>query len=79
MEKGRSRLLIAEMVMPTTNVPVYHALMDINMMRYSGMLRTEEHWRSLLDSAGLRVLKVWTPAGNDSVIEAVADPWSGRC
>ncbi|MCJ1311254.1 hypothetical protein MMC25_004925 [Agyrium rufum] len=73
MTRGYSRLLIFECVLPDVGVPLYPALLDINMMTlFSGMERTETQWKELLDSAGLKVVKFWG-IGKDTegLIEAV--------
>lgn len=57
--------------MPPTGASLYASLMDINMMRYSGMNRSEDQWRKLLGLAGLRMSKIWPPTHHDSIIEAV--------
>ena len=60
MAKGYSKLLIFEWVLPSKGVPLFPSLQDINMMVVNnGMERTEEQWKSLLDRAGLKVVKVW--------------------
>jgi fumagillin biosynthesis methyltransferase len=71
MIKGRSRLLLAEVVVPPMGASLYASLMDINMMRYAGMNRKESQWRELLAAEGLRIVKVWPPSHHDSIIEAV--------
>jgi fumagillin biosynthesis methyltransferase len=70
MVKSRSRLLLAEVVMPPVGASLYASLMDINMMRYSGMNRKESQWRELLQDVGLQIVKIWPPGYHDSIIEA---------
>lgn len=60
------------------NASVWGSLMDINMMKYAGMGRKERQWRELLDSVGLEIVKIWPPAKNDSVMEAVPKSWLGK-
>jgi hypothetical protein len=58
MEKGYSKLIIFEWVLPSKDVPLYPALLDINMMALlNGRERTEEQWTALLKEAGLKVAK----------------------
>lgn len=58
MKKGYSKLIINEFILPLRNVPLYPALLDVNMMCVlNGMERTTEQWTKLLDVAGLKVLK----------------------
>lgn len=72
MEKGYSKLLIFEWVLPEKDVPLYPSLLDINMMALlNGRERTESQWRDLLAKAGLKIVKVHK-AGEESegMIEA---------
>ena len=58
MQKGYSKLLIFEWILPMKATPMYPALLDINMMALlNGMERTESQWTQLLDAAGLRVVR----------------------
>lgn len=72
MEKGRSKLLITELVLPNVGVPLLSCLLDIQMMGLqAGRERSEKEWRALLDSVGLVIVKIWTiEPGMESVIEA---------
>ncbi|TVY65553.1 O-methyltransferase asqD [Lachnellula suecica] len=73
MKPGYSKLLIFEWVIPAKSVPLYPALLDINMMAVlNGQERTEEQWIAMLGQAGLEVNKFWK-AGEDSegLIEVV--------
>ena len=64
-------MLLAEVVKPATDASFYASLVDINMMRYSGMNRTERQWHELLRSASLRIARIWPPRHHDSIIEAL--------
>ncbi|KAK0624998.1 S-adenosyl-L-methionine-dependent methyltransferase [Bombardia bombarda] len=58
MTKGYSKLLIFEWVLPAKGVPMYPALLDVNMMALlNGRERTEAEWTALLNEAGLKVVK----------------------
>jgi hypothetical protein len=58
MTKGYSKLLIFEWILPARDVPLYPALLDINMMTLlNGRERTEEEWTALLKEAGLKLVK----------------------
>lgn len=72
MEKGYSRLLIDEYVLPTTKAPLRAASMDIQMLMFaSGLERTSRQWESLLDRCGLRIIKIWgTRSDYEQIIEA---------
>jgi hypothetical protein len=71
LAKGTSRILLIELVLPPTNPPLWGSLMDITMMKYSGMVRKESQWRALVESVGLTLEKVWYGGKGDSVIEVV--------
>ncbi|PYH40352.1 S-adenosyl-L-methionine-dependent methyltransferase [Aspergillus saccharolyticus JOP 1030-1] len=72
MEPGYSRVLIMDMVLPDTNVPLLQASLDIQMMSIgAGVERSERQWRALLGQAGLEVTGIWNRhPGMESVIEA---------
>lgn len=72
MESGVSRLLINEFVLPKMGVPLLPATLDIMMMCIcAGVERTERHWREILDSVGLELVKIWTTDGVEAVIETM--------
>ncbi|KAJ4299742.1 hypothetical protein N0V90_004988 [Kalmusia sp. IMI 367209] len=72
MEKGYSKLLIYENVLPSTGVSILQAVIDISLMAVlSSAERSEVMWRELLESCGLKVLKIWEhPLAMESIIEA---------
>lgn len=56
-----SAILIDEMVMPIKGAHWHATSLDLLMMATLASLeRTEDHWRALLDSAGLKMVKIWT-------------------
>ena len=70
MDKEVSRLLICDYVLPNTGSDLHPALLDIMMMSLSsGLERTERQWRTLLDSVGLEIVKIWGSGPGKSVIE----------
>jgi hypothetical protein len=73
MKPGYSKILIFEWVLPATGVPLYPALLDVNMMALlNGMERTEVQWKALLNAAGLEVVKFWTAdPESEGLIEAI--------
>ena len=73
MEKGYSKLLLSEWVLPAKGVPLYPALLDVNMMALlNGMERTEAQWTALMEAAGFRVVKFWSVGSEtEGLIEAV--------
>jgi hypothetical protein len=72
MEKGYSRILIDDYVLPNTKAPIRGSSMDLLMMMFlSGIERTERQWNTLLDRCGLEIVKIWkTRSDYESVIEA---------
>lgn len=72
MTPGRSRLLIAEMVVPATGADITAGWFDMTMMTLSGTERTEQQWRELLESTGFELKNVWTARGVDA---AVVEAW----
>ena len=70
-----SILLINENVLPESNVPLYPAMLDLSMMAiFSSLDRTQTQFKELLDSAGFKLLQVWTPKnmvpGSGTLFEA---------
>jgi hypothetical protein len=52
-----SILLIDEPVLPDSNVHQHVAAMDLNMMcALAGIQRTQSGWKTLLESAGLKIV-----------------------
>ncbi|OIW29209.1 S-adenosyl-L-methionine-dependent methyltransferase [Coniochaeta ligniaria NRRL 30616] len=73
MERGYSRLLICDAVLPATGASLDQASADIMMMHlHSARERSEGQWRRLLKGAGLEVVNVWrdVSSSTDAVIEA---------
>ncbi|KKZ65436.1 hypothetical protein EMCG_08735 [[Emmonsia] crescens] len=73
MTQGYSKLLLHEMVVLEQGASQFQAQLDMTMMAFnSGMERTRQQWRALLEKAGLRVVKFWEPIdeGGDGIVEA---------
>lgn len=73
---SESVLLVNESVMPDVEVSLFSASADFNMMScFSALERTWDQWNTLLETAGLRVVKTWTPENEvvlrNAVFEAV--------
>ncbi|KAK1700980.1 S-adenosyl-L-methionine-dependent methyltransferase [Colletotrichum godetiae] len=73
LKPGYSCILIHDQIMDD-NVQAVHphaAVFDISMMTFgAAQERTEKEWRALIESAGLRVVKIWrVPAAVQGVIE----------
>lgn len=72
MERGYSKMLINDWVLPDKGASFQAAMMDMNMMaNLAGKERTESQWKSLLDQAGLLVVEIWGSSDEERVIEAV--------
>jgi hypothetical protein len=72
MKKGYSKLLINDIVMPRTGASLTQTVMDMQVMALgSAYERTEPMWTSLLQAAGLKIVKIWPDGrGYESVVEA---------
>ena len=72
LTKGYSKLLINENVIPDQGAHWLSTALDMIMMvNFSSSERTEQNWRALLESAGFRVIRIWTyEPGVESLIEA---------
>ncbi|EED12775.1 O-methyltransferase, putative [Talaromyces stipitatus ATCC 10500] len=76
MTPGYSKLLLHEMIVLEEGAPQFQAQLDMTMMAFnSGMERTAKQWSELLESVGLRVVRVWEPIeeGADGIVEAIKD------
>lgn len=72
MRQGYSRLLVYEIVLPARGASSLMTSLDLTMMSVlSGLERTEERWRRLLEGCGLRIVGISRhPMAVESVIEA---------
>ena len=69
-----SLILVDEMVLPDTNASWQATQLDLTMMAALGSLeRTQEQWQKLLQSAGLKILKIYpyNVSVHDSIIAAM--------
>lgn len=74
MTPGYSKLLLHEILVLEQGASQFQAQLDMTMMAFnSGMERTRLQWETLLDAAGLKVVKFWDPAdeGGDGIVEAM--------
>lgn len=72
LRRGYSKVLINENVIPDTGAYWETTSLDLIMMAIGSGERTERHWHALLESAGLRIVKIWTARaqkGVESLIE----------
>ncbi|OBT66502.1 hypothetical protein VE03_03651 [Pseudogymnoascus sp. 23342-1-I1] len=71
MTPGVSRLLISEIVLPSTNADVEAMWMDMTMLTVSGSERDGGHWSRLLAEAGLKMERTYhAPGTNYGAVEA---------
>ncbi|KAH7080976.1 hypothetical protein FB567DRAFT_571493 [Paraphoma chrysanthemicola] len=70
--KGYSKLLIYEVVLPSMGATNMQTMLDLEIMNCtSGVERTEAHWVSLLQQVGFRIVEISRhPRAVESVIEA---------
>ncbi|KAJ5131069.1 O-methyltransferase family 2 [Penicillium bovifimosum] len=71
MKRGYSKVLINENVIPDTNAYWETTSLDLIMMAdFASTERTEAHWHRLVESAGLKITKIWSAQkGVESLIE----------
>lgn len=72
MQRGYSKILIEEYILPDRNAHVLPCMTDMAVMVFcSGLERTKQRWTNLLQSVGLRILQFWVREGDGlGVIEA---------
>ncbi|RAH69392.1 putative O-methyltransferase [Aspergillus aculeatinus CBS 121060] len=80
MRKGYSKLLIYDIVLPSTKASTIQATMDVQMMSLlSASERTEADWRRLLTDTGLQICRFWPdPREYEMIIEAEVAEVPGR-
>ena len=71
LKPGYSKILLNEMVIPNQDAEIIATQVDMIMMAcLAACERTESHWRTLIERAGLNIEKIWTDEpGSESVIE----------
>lgn len=71
MEKGYSKLLVHESLISSVKPAARVTTSDITVMAcLSAKERSETEWKGVVESAGLRIVKIWRPAQSvESVIE----------
>lgn len=72
MQRGYSKLVIEEYILPDSNARPIHGMTDLAVMVFcSGVERTKQRWTNLLQSAGLHVEHMWVREGDGlGIIEA---------
>ena len=71
MERGYSKILINELVVPDQNASWSVTSMDWLMLALGAVKeRTEKDWRTMAESVGLKITGIWTKEqGTESLIE----------
>jgi len=68
---AHGRLLMIELIVPEGNEPSFAKMLDLLMLTYlSGRERTEDEYRSLLESAGFRLQRVIPTGSPVTIMEA---------
>lgn len=72
MERGYSKFLLEECILPDSGARLLPVLLDLVVMVWCpGMERTCSQWERLLGGSGLRVVQFWQPKGDgQGIIEA---------
>lgn len=65
----RTKLLLADLVLPTTAVDMQEAVRDFTMFRIGGLERTEAQWRQLLAKSGLGIKRIWRGTEREACVE----------
>lgn len=68
-ERPVTKLLLADLVLPTTNVGMQEAVRDFTMFRIGGLERTEDQWQRLLASSGLKIKRIWRGTEPEACVE----------
>ena len=78
MSHPSSKLVISDLLLPSTNARPFETLMDIQMLAFGGMERTEGQWRELLEGkegegggVGLKVVEFVKPEEGARVSECL--------
>jgi hypothetical protein len=72
MVQGYSKLLIYDIVLPSTGASISQTTMDVEMMSLlSASERTQDMWTRLLADSGLKIVNFWPdPQEYEMIIEA---------
>lgn len=78
--RPQTKLLLADLVLPTSNVGMQEAVRDFTMFRIGGLERTEDQWRQLLAKSGLEIEKVWRGTEPEACVECtlISAGWDGE-
>lgn len=78
--RPQTKLLLADLVLPSCNVGMQEAVRDFTMFRIGGLERTEDQWRQLLVKSGLEIRKIWRGTEPEACVECtlVSAGWDGE-
>lgn len=65
---SQSRILISDLAIPSHGAGRATVLLDVNMMTFAGMERSDEQWQDLVWKAGLRFIRFWRAEGSSHVV-----------
>jgi len=71
-----SRILLKESVLPEKNISTACAILDLTMMTFGSLERTESQWRNIIKGASLKLVKIWPDLGgphSTAIIEIALD------
>lgn len=66
---GLFRVLIKFQVLPSADISLSQAMGDHSMLTFGGKERTEEDWRTLLESVGLVIEHIYQGSEPEALIE----------
>ncbi|KAL1860368.1 hypothetical protein Daus18300_009281 [Diaporthe australafricana] len=69
IERPATKLLLADLVLPTTDISMQEAVRDFTMFRIGGLERTEDQWRRLLARSGLKIKRIWRGTEPEACVE----------
>ncbi|POS79990.1 O-methyltransferase [Diaporthe helianthi] len=67
--RPQTKLLLADLVLPTTGVEMQEAVRDFTMFRIGGLERTEAQWLKLLARCGLGMKRIWRGTEPEACVE----------
>lgn len=68
-DQPKSKLLLADLVLPDKNVTMQDAIRDFSMFTIGGLERNESQWSELLKKSGLKIKKIWRGSEPEAVVE----------
>ncbi|GFF55374.1 sterigmatocystin 8-O-methyltransferase [Aspergillus udagawae] len=69
MDAKRSKILIMDAVLPSTNLTLSEAMSDHSMLTFGGKERSENEWKELLSSVGLEIVQIYRGPEPEALLE----------